>query len=100
MRTQVIMACCLFSLAACAFAANPTRRLHPEDADALKAALMQVSCRILNAQDFPDNPHYAFEISAGVPKGKDSLDAYLRVENDKGLLVGAPWTSSEGKPPA
>lgn len=97
MRTQIVTACCVLSLATCAVAANPTRRLHPDDPDALRKARIQVSCKILNAQDFPDNPHYAFEITAWVPEGKDSLDATLSLQNDKGLLAYNSWISSEGK---
>ena len=88
MRTQMITACCVLSLANFAVAANPTHRLRPNDADALKAARINVSCRILNGTD------YAFEISAGVPQGFDSLDASFSVRNDKGLVTYTSWSSS------
>jgi hypothetical protein len=97
MRTQFLAACCVLSLATCAVAANPTRRIGPGDKQALAAARLQVSCKILNAQDFPDNPHYAFEIWAWVPQGYHSLDAMVWIENDKGLLAQTPWRSSAGK---
>jgi hypothetical protein len=97
MRNEMIAAGCVLSLAACAVAANPTMRLHPDDADRLKAARIQVSCRILNANVFPDNPHYAFEISAAVPEGFTSLDALFWLGNDQGLLTNTAWSSADGK---
>lgn len=91
MRTQMITAFCVLSLATCAVAANRTTRLHPNDAAALKAARIDVSFRILNAKD------YAFEISSGIPEGFRSLDASLWVRNDNGLVTYSSWSSSEGK---
>lgn len=58
---------------------------------------MEVSCKILNAEDHPNNRHYAFWITAGVPEGFDALDASFAVRSDKGLVTHSSWRSSEGK---
>jgi hypothetical protein len=97
MLRQIIAALCVLSLAGGADAANPTHRLRPGDADALRSARIEIKCEILNAQQYPDNPHYAFWITAGVPEGLDWLDATFAVGSDKGLVSHSSWRSSEGK---
>lgn len=90
MRIPFLTACCLLAFAACALGANPITTLHPGDADELKAALIDVSCTIHNGK-------YAFEITARVPEGFDSVESSLFIQNDKEeIQTSVSWISSEG----
>lgn len=86
-----VAACCLLAMSPGADAANPTTPLRPTDAEALKAARVAVTHRVLNGSD------HAFEVTAELPEGFKSLDAKLWVRNDKGLVLSSHWASSAGK---
>jgi hypothetical protein len=81
----------MLAISTSAVAANRTITLRPNDTEALKAARIAVTHRILNASD------HAFEITVDVPEGFKSLDAKLWVRNDKGLVTYSHWDSSAGK---
>ena len=92
MCTRIMTVCCLLAISTSPVAAREgTITLNPKDVDALKAARITVVHRVLN----PDV--HAFEITAEVPKGFDSLDATFEVRNDKGLVTSCAWQSSGGK---
>ncbi len=92
MWTQVMTFCCVLAIATSAVAAREGAiTLRPNDVEALKAARIAVTHRVLNGSD------HAFEITAEVPEGFDSLDAAFEVRNDKGLVTYSHWQSSAGK---
>ncbi len=95
MQNLSITACCVLSMAHCAFAANPTWTLHPDDTDKLRQAGIHVSYRVV-VNDL-ENPEYAFTITANVPEGIDALDAMLSIHNSKGLVARNGWSDSAGK---
>jgi hypothetical protein len=82
---------CVLAVATSAFAANRTVTVRPKDAEALKAAGITVTRRVLNGNE------HAFEITAEIPKEFKWLDARFEVRNDKGLVTSSHWESSAGK---
>ncbi len=91
MCTRIMTVCCVLAISTSAVAANKTTTLRPKDAEALKAARIAVTHRVLNGSD------HAFEIRAEVPEGFKSLDATFGVRSDKGLVTHSHWQSSAGK---
>lgn len=91
MCTRIITACCVLAISTSSVAANRTVTLRPNDVEALKAARIAVTHRVLNGSD------HAFEITAEVPEGFDTLDANFRVHHDKKLVAHSHWQSSAGK---
>ncbi|MCO6456281.1 MAG: hypothetical protein J5I93_13360 [Pirellulaceae bacterium] len=92
MCARILTVCCVLAISTSPVAGREgTITLHPKDVDALKAAGITVVYRLANRDS------HAFEITAEVPKGLDSLDANLDVRNDKGLLTSSAWQSSGGK---
>jgi hypothetical protein len=71
-------------------------QLHPNDHERLRAAQIEIVHRVLNGTEHNGTDH-AFEITAKVPEGFDSLDATFEVRNDKGLVAYSNWLSSDGK---
>lgn len=91
MGTRIMTVCCVLAISTSAAAADRSVTLHPGDVEALKAAGIAVTHRVLNGSD------HAFEITAEVPEGFKSLDATFWVRNDKGLVAHSQWESSGGK---
>jgi hypothetical protein len=91
MCTRIITLCCLLATSTSAVAANRSVTLYPNDVEALKAARIVVTHRVLNGSE------HAFEITAEVPEGFNSLDATFGVRSDKGLVAHFHWQSSAGK---
>lgn len=92
MSTRIMTVCCLLAISTSPVAAGEgTITLHPKDVAGLKAAGITVVHRALNSDV------HAFEITAEVPKGFDSLDAMFEVRNEKGLVTSSAWQSSGGK---
>jgi hypothetical protein len=91
MCTRIMTVCCVLAISTSAVAANTSVTLRPSDAEALKAARIAVTHRVLNGSD------HAFEITAEVPEGFSSLDATFGVRSDKGLVTHSHWQSSAGK---
>lgn len=92
MCTRIMTVCCVLAISTSPVAAQRgSITLHPKDVAGLKAAGITVVHRALNSDV------HAFEITAEVPKGFDSLDATFEVRNDKGLVTTSAWQSSGGK---
>jgi len=91
MCTRIMTVCCMLAISTSAVATDKGVTLRPNDVEALKAARIAVTHRILNGSE------HAFEITAEVPEGFNSLDAAFQVRNDKGLVTYSHWQSSAGK---
>lgn len=91
MWTRIMTVCCVLAFSTNTFAANRSITLRPNDVEGLKAARIAVTHRVLNGSD------HAFEITAEVPEGFDTLDANFYVHHDKKLVAHSHWQSSARK---
>src|SRR5688500_9777033 len=91
MCARIMTVCCVLAISTSAVAANRTVTLRPNDVEAVKAARIAVTHRVLHGSD------HAFEITAEVLVGLKSLDATFGARSGKGLVTHSHWQSSAGK---